>query len=81
MHRSESYPLHMALASLILVSCSAFATAAPTKDRDRVAQTQPTPALAVEHVRVPLTGVRDQAAMVLIGTALIRLAAAVRRGA
>ena len=38
-------------------------------------------AVAVEQVRVPGPGLRDEAAMVLVGTALIGLAAAVRRSA
>jgi hypothetical protein len=53
-------------------------TAAPSvKDAETVA-----PAVAVQQVRVPAGGgLRDEAAMVLIGTALIGLAAAVRRAA
>lgn len=39
------------------------------------------PAVAVQQVSVPLTGLRDEAAMVLVGTALIGLGAAVRRTA
>jgi hypothetical protein len=39
------------------------------------------PAVAVQQVRVPVPGIRDEAAMVLVGTALIGLAAAVRRAA
>lgn len=35
--------------------------------------------VAVQRVAVPSRGLRDEAAMVLIGTALIGLAAAVRR--
>jgi hypothetical protein len=37
--------------------------------------------VAVQQVRMPLPGLRDEAAMVLVGTALIGLAAAVRRSA
>ena len=37
--------------------------------------------VAVQRVSVPATGLRDEAAMVLVGTALIGLAAAVRRAA
>ena len=37
--------------------------------------------VAVQQVRVPVPGLRDEAAMVLVGTALIGLAAAVRRAA
>lgn len=48
---------------------------APAPDaRDRNA-----PTVAVQQVRVPLQHLRDEAAMVLVGTALIALAAAVRR--
>jgi len=39
------------------------------------------PAVAVQQVRMPVPGLRDEAAMVLVGTALIGLAAAVRRSA
>jgi hypothetical protein len=38
-------------------------------------------AVAVQHARVSLPGLRDEAAMVLVGTALIGLGAAVRRSA
>jgi hypothetical protein len=38
-------------------------------------------AVAVQQVRVPMPGLREEAAMVLLGTALIGLAAAVRRAA
>ena len=37
--------------------------------------------VAVQRISVPATGMRDEAAMVLVGTALIGLAAAVRRAA
>ena len=40
-----------------------------------------TTAVAVQQTRIPSTGLRDEAAMVLVGTALIGLAAAVRRAA
>ena len=39
------------------------------------------PTVAVQQVRMPVPGLRDEAAMVLVGTALIGLAAAVRRAA
>lgn len=35
--------------------------------------------VAVQGVGLPFTGIRDEAAMILVGTALIGLAAAVRR--
>jgi hypothetical protein len=40
-------------------------------------------AVAIEHgpVRVPVSGLRDEAAMILVGSALIGLAAVVRRAA
>ncbi len=37
--------------------------------------------VAVQRVSIPASGLRDEAAMVLVGTALIGLAAAVRRAA
>jgi len=37
--------------------------------------------VAVQRVSLPAPGLRDEAAMVLVGTALIGLAAAVRRAA
>ena len=37
--------------------------------------------VAVQRVGMPATGLRDEAAMVLVGSALIGLAAAVRRAA
>jgi hypothetical protein len=40
-----------------------------------------TPAVAVQRVSLPAAATRDEAAMVLVGTALIGLAAAVRRAA
>jgi hypothetical protein len=80
MHR-PSYPMRMVLALLVFAGCSVMLTATPASDRDPDAQTQATPALAVEQVRLPLKGLRDEAAMVLVGTALIGLAAAVRRAA
>jgi hypothetical protein len=39
------------------------------------------PTVAVQQVRLPLPGLREEAAMILVGTALIGLAAAVRRSA
>lgn len=54
------------------------ASPAPEDTRDTVAPQAP---VAVQRVAVPGTGVRDEAAMVLVGTMLIGLAAAVRRAA
>jgi len=41
------------------------------------------PAVAIEHAQAPVSvpGLRDEAAMILVGSALIGLAAAVRRAA
>ena len=70
------------LASLVFVGCGAIATpvsaASPANETSSV---DASPAVAVHQVRVPETGRLDQAAMVLVGTALIGLAAAVRRAA
>jgi hypothetical protein len=69
------------LASLVfVVGLSAAAPAlAATDTTSEEARVQAT--VAVQHVRVPVPGLRDEAAMVLVGTALIGLAAAVRRAA
>ena len=69
------------LASLVFTGCviaaSPLAAAPSLKEADTAAST-----VAVQHVRVPAGGgLRDEAAMVLVGTALIGLAAAVRRAA
>jgi hypothetical protein len=69
------------LASIVFAGCALAAsplTAAPSLNAAETA----TPAVAVQQVRVPASvGLRDEAAMVLVGTALIGLAAAVRRAA
>jgi len=41
----------------------------------------PPPPVAVQRVVLPTTGLRDEAAMVLVGSVLIGVAAAVRRAA
>jgi hypothetical protein len=68
------------LASVLLTGCALASTslgAAPApRDTDPSAA-----AVAVQHVRMPIPAIRDEAAMVLVGTALIGLAAAVRRAA
>ena len=67
-------------ASLVFTGCAMAATplmAAPSVTEGETVA----PAVAVQQVRVPMTGLRDEAAMVLVGTALIGLAAAVRRTA
>jgi hypothetical protein len=69
------------LASIVFTGCALAASplvaAPPLTEADDAA-----PAVAVQHVRVPASGgLRDEAAMVLVGTALICLGAAVRRAA
>ena len=67
------------LASLVFTGCALAASplaAAPSGEAETDA-----PAVAVQQVRAQSTGLRDEAAMVLVGTALIGLAAAVRRAA
>jgi hypothetical protein len=60
----------------------AMAAAGPVRadQKDAGAPAASAPRVAVQ-VALPATGLRDEAAMVLIGTALIGLAAAVRRAA
>ncbi len=48
----------------------------PSQDRGRASAP-----VAVQGVGLPFAGIRDEAAMVLVGTVLIGLAAAVRRAA
>ena len=66
------------LASLAFALCVSAAGPgwAATTTVDEAHATAP---VAVQQVRVPVPGLRDEAAMVLVGTALIGLAAAVRR--
>ena len=58
---------------------SAGVGASPTLTDDAAADVAPT--MAVQRVNMPGPALRDEAAMVLVGTALIGLAAAVRRAA
>ena len=59
------------------IAAAAPLSAAPAQEAEAATTT-----VAVQQVRVsPLGGIRDEAAMVLVGTALIGLAAAVRRSA
>ncbi|PYR55616.1 MAG: hypothetical protein DMF85_19075 [Acidobacteria bacterium] len=70
--------------SLVFAGCVAAAAplAAQPAMHDETSAAQPAPpAMAVQQVRVPLPGFREEAAMVLVGTALIGIAAAVRRAA
>ena len=57
-------------------------TAAPAVGGpDAPARIDSPPAVAVQRVVVPTSGVRDEIAMVLVGSVLIGVAAAVRRAA
>ena len=61
---------------IVLWAAPIAAATRPTVDERESA----TP-VAVQRVSIPATGLRDEAAMVLVGTTLIGLAAAVRRAA
>ena len=67
-------------AGLIGMVAAPFAAASPAANDARESAASAAP-VAVQRVSLPATGVRDEAAMVLVGTALIGLAAAVRRAA
>jgi hypothetical protein len=64
-----------------LVFALSFAAAIPAAKAAATPEETAAPAVAVQHVRVPVPGLRDEAAMVLVGTALIGLGAALRRSA
>lgn len=67
------------LAFALMCSAPLAAATRPVADEPRDAAASAP--VAVQRVSVPATGLRDEAAMVLVGTALIGLAAAVRRAA
>ncbi len=70
------------IVTLVLVGSAAVVTRAATPaDSDSVEVKQHRSAVAVQQVSVTLPGLRDEAAMVLVGTVLIGLGAAVRRSA
>jgi hypothetical protein len=71
----RKYLVSLTFGSLLAVAAPVAASTEPTVEPETPA------AVAVQHVKVPLTNLRDEVAMVLIGTALIGLAAAVRRAA
>jgi hypothetical protein len=58
---------------------SLLGAGASTQEEGR--ETATTSTVAVQRVSIPAAGIRDEAAMVLIGTALIGLGAVVRRAA
>lgn len=68
------------LASLAFISCVSAASPCVAASL-APEETSASPAVAVQQARVAVPGLRDEAAMVLVGTALIGLAAAVRRAA
>ena len=76
--RSQLGPLMFAGLIGLAASRSEAATRPTIDDARESASAAP---VAVQRVGVPATGLRDEAAMVLVGTALIGLAAAVRRAA
>jgi hypothetical protein len=68
------------LGSLLVTGCVGFA--APASAEPVVGEAPgATSTVAVQQARVHAHGLRDEAAMILVGTALIGLAAAVRRAA
>ena len=69
------------LASLAFVASIAAAAPLAAAPADTETPSADASAVAVQQVRVPAHGLRDEAAMVLVGPALIALAAAVRRAA
>lgn len=68
----------LAFAGCVAIAMPLAAASAPADNDTAIAADA---AVAVQHVRVFAHGLRDEAAMVLVGTALIGLAAAVRRAA
>ncbi|HEY3884193.1 MAG TPA: hypothetical protein VGL62_03210 [Vicinamibacterales bacterium] len=68
----------LGFAAVIMLALSAIASAVTSS---APADTPDQPTVAVQQVPVPVPGLRDEAAMVLVGTALIGLAAAVKRAA
>ena len=71
----RKYLASLAFGGLLAVAAPAGATPEGTEAPTESAT------VAVQQVKVPLPSLRDEAAMVLVGTALIGLAAAVRRAA
>ena len=63
----------------LMCAASVMAATRPAADEPREAAASAP--VAVQRVSVPATGLRDEAAMVLVGTALTGPAAAVRRAA
>jgi hypothetical protein len=64
-----------------VVALGLSAAAAPALAATKADEAGESPTVVVHRAQSPFPGLRDEAAMVLIGTALIGLAAAVRRSA
>lgn len=67
-------------ATLVLAGTPLMAVGGPVSSDSPEPSASQAP-VAVQRVAVPANGIRDEAAMVLVGTVLIGLAAAVRRAA
>jgi|tagenome__1003787_1003787.scaffolds.fasta_scaffold20528894_2 hypothetical protein len=69
------------LGSILFAACIVAALSSVAGASAANEAPEATGTVAVQQVRVAPAGLRDEAAMVLVGTALIGLAAAVRRAA
>jgi hypothetical protein len=76
--------MHRQIRSLLLAGfvacCATPVFAAPSGSAEPAEEAEQT-TVAVQRISLPDSGVRDEVAMVLVGTVLIGLAAAVRRAA
>ena len=70
----RKYLASLAFAMTLSAAAPGLATTADATD-------EASATVAVQQVKVPVPGLRDEAAMVLVGTALIGLGAVVRRSA
>jgi hypothetical protein len=69
------------MAVLMFAGCAASPIGAAPLVGERPPANRPQAAVAVQQMHVTLPGIREEVAMVLVGTALIGLAEAVRRAA
>ena len=70
------------LGGVILAGAMGIMAAPAYAARDKNAENTVTPApVAVQRLNLPGIGIRDEAAMILVGTMLLGLAAAVRKAA
>jgi len=71
------------LVTLVFGGCALVVSPLSAASPEKEVTTEASPAVVIEHAaaRVPVSGLRDEAAMILVGSALIGLAAAVRRAA